>query len=511
MKKLCLLLALLLLISGCSKEAPKSEKPAQPGTVNDSGHVDQNDDGLCDDCKESLLVSFDVFNINDLHGKLADADSHPGVDELSTYLRQAQQAGNTILLSSGDMWQGAPESNLTKGFIITDWMNQMGFAAMSMGNHEYDWGEDWVRQNADLAQFPFLGINVYSRNTNQRVEYCDASTVVEFDGVKVGIIGAIGDCYSSIATEHTREIFFKTGSDLTALVKEESDRLRAAGVDFIIYAIHDGHDETSSGIKPMEISRRDLAVYYDDALSQGYVDLVFEAHTHQRYVLVDQHGVYHLQGGGDNKGISHASILINKTTGSFTVLTTELLSTGEYARMEDDPVVEDLMNKYAEQVSPATRIVGTNGRYRSKTDVCQLVADLYCRYGLEKWGQDYDIVLGGGFISCRSPGYMSEGEVQYGLLQSLLPFDNQITLCSIRGSDLISKFLETDHYAYYICTTPYGDKIRNSIDPNAIYYVVTDSYSAYYSYNNMTVIDTYAEKIYARDLVAEYMGEGGLE
>ena len=79
------------------------------------------------------------------------------------------------------------------------------------------------------------------------------------------------------------------------------------------------------------------------------------------------------------------------------------------------------------------------------------------------------------------------------------------------GRDLIDKFLETDHYAYYIKTTPYGESIRDSIDPYETYYVVTDSYSAYYARNNMTVIEIYGEKIFARDLLADYISEGGLD
>ena len=95
-------------------------------------------------------------------------------------------------------------------------------------------------------------------------------------------------------------------------------------------------------------------------------------------------------------------------------------------------------------------------------------------------------------------------------MQSLLPFDNQITLCSIQGRDLIKKFLETKNDAYYIKTTAYGDSIRSNIDPDATYYVVTDTYSAYYSYNNLTIIDTYAPDIFARDLVAEHIATGAL-
>lgn len=508
MKKLCLLLALLLLLTGCGGQPSVSDPPADCS----GSHVDKNDDGLCDSCQTVVLVSIDVFAINDLHGKLADADSHPGVDELSTYIKQARQAtDNVILLSSGDMWQGAPESNMTKGLMITDWMNQLGFVSMTLGNHEYDWGEEVIEENYALAEFPFLAINIYDRETNRRVEYCDSSVVVEADGVQVGIIGAMGDCYSSIATEKSQDVYFKTGSDLTNLVKEEATRLRQEGVDFIIYSIHDGHDQTSSGKTATQIAGREISNYYDISLSDGYVDLVFEAHTHQRYLLQDEHGVYHLQGGGDNKGITRATILVNGANGNSSVMSPELVATGDYALLEDDPVVEQLLEKYNEEVAPAMKIVGNNAVHRSGDDIRQLVADLYLEAGLNKWGQEYDIVLGGGFISCRSPGYMSSGEVTYGLLQSLLPFDNEITLCSIKGRELLSKFLETDHYAYYIATSDYGDRIKNSVDPDATYYLVTDSYSAYYAPNKLTVIESYGENIFARDLLADYMSEGGLE
>ena len=159
----------------------------------------------------------------------------------------------------------------------------------------------------------------------------------------------------------------------------------------------------------------------------------------------------------------------------------------------------------------ATKPLGINGQYRNNYALSELVAQLYCQKGVEKWGKEYDIVLGGGYISCRSPGYLNPGEVTYSQLQSLLPFDNAITLCSIRGSDLVSKFLETDNSAYHIKTTDYGKSIRQKIDPNATYYVVTDSYTADYAYNHMTVIDIYDEETFARDLVAAYIAAGSLE
>lgn len=500
MKKLCLLLSFLLLLCGCSKK---------DDSIQNSNFSTQAAETICteESVSTTQLITFDVYAINDLHGKFTDTAAQPGVDELSSYLRQAQQAENVIFLSTGDMWQGTSESNLTGGFIITEWLNDMDCTAMTIGGHEFDWGEEQIRKNDDLAQFPFLGINVYSRETNKQVDYCQSSLIVDFEGAQIGIIGAIGDCYGSIAAENTKGVYFITGDELTALVKAEAEMLRGKGADFIIYAIHDGYDQNSDGVNPIAVENLS---YYDTTLSNGYVDLIFEADSHYTYVLQDQYGVYHLQAGGNNNGISHVSVLLDIGRGDSFVFAAELIPNSKYGFLEDDPVVGQLLEKYAEQIAPATRILGTNEKYRSGKNICQLVANLYCRKGVEKWGQTYDIVLGGGYISCRSPGYLSAGEVTYSQLHSLLPFDNEISLCSIKGRDLLDKFLETDHYAYYISTTAYGETIRGNIDPNATYYVVTDSYSAEYAYNNMTVIETYSADIFARDLLADYIAEGGL-
>ena len=306
MKKLCFLLVLCLLLSGCvTKQA--AEKPNCA-----AGHTDVGNDGFCDVCSTLLLVFVDFYNLNDIHGKLDDASTHPGLDELSSYLEEAREADNhAIFLSSGDMWQGASESNLTQGHIMTDWMNEMGFAAMAMGNHEYDWGEAPILTNDELAQFPFLAINIYDRETNRQVSYCESSTVVDLGQLQVGIIGAIGDCYSSIAADKTENVYFLTGADLTKLGKEESEKLRSEGADYIVYLLHDGNGSSKSGT----VTNSQLQSYYDPSLSQGYIDLVFEGHTHQKYVLKDAYGVYHLQGGGDNQGITHVEIAYNTVTG----------------------------------------------------------------------------------------------------------------------------------------------------------------------------------------------------
>lgn len=508
---LCLLLAVFFYASliGCQYTPPTPAPPADDRVVATEGHTDADNNGLCDDCAATVVIALNLYAINDLHGKFADTDEQPGVDELSTFLKgEAQKHDNAIFLSCGDMWQGSSESNLTKGQIVTDWMNEMDFVSMTLGNHEYDWGEAFIEQNADLAEFPLLAINVYERATNRLVDYATPSVIVERSGLQIGIIGAIGDCYSSIASDHTKEIYFKTGDELTALVKAESDRLRSLGADLIVYSLHDGYNRSSSGEK--FISGNQLSYYYSPELSDGYVDIVFEGHTHQSYVLEDSYGVYHLQGGGDNDGITHAEVQVNFANGKHRVTKRQVLDTDVYEHLADDAIVETLLQKYADAIAPANRIVGYNDAYRSSTYLRQLVSALYLELGEREWGEEYDIVLGGGFLSVRSPYDLERGEVRYSTLQMIFPFDNLPVLCSIRGSDLVRVFFESNNDNYFITTGEYGETVRKNVDPNAIYYVVTDTYSSTYQYNNLTEIERLDRELYARDLLAEYIEGGGL-
>ena len=455
-------------------------------------HTDADNNGVCDDCNQSVIVSVDFYAVNDLHGKFLANDTQPGVGGLTTYLQEAQAANpNTLLLSSGDMWQGSAESNLTRGGIINDWMEQLGFVSMTLGNHEFDWGTSYIAENAEACEVPFLAINVYEYATNARAPYCQPSVLVEKDSVKIGIIGAVGDCYSSISSDKVEDVYFQTGSSLTSLVKAEANRLRAAGADCIIYSLHDGTEG------------------YDVSLSEGYVDLVFEGHTHQNYTSTDSKGVYHLQGGGENKNVSHATLEVNvaRNTTKTTVATTINKST--YGSKAEATLVQNLKTKYATEIAKATEVLGYNSKKRYDSELEALVAQLYLEKGLERWGNQYNIVLGGGFLKTRSPYNLAKGNVLYGDLQCLFPFDNELMLCMISGYKLKTAFVQTTNTDYYCAYSAYGNTVKDNINTATNYYVVVDSYTAQYQYNGLTVIERYDTKTFARDLLSDYIMAGG--
>ena len=322
--------------------------------------------------------------------------------------------------------------------------------------------------------------------------------------MKIGVIGAIGDCLGSISGEFKTGLYFKTGNELTNLVKNEATRLREEeNCDLIVYSVHDGGEGYSSGVNNVENS--DMG-WYDTSLSDGYVDLVFEAHTHQQYILKDEYGVYHLQGGGENRAVSCAQVEFNTATGKYTV-TPRLISNNVYAKssIADAPVVKSLYRRYFADSDPYENVLGNNVSEWDSTDICDKLAELYLKKGVDTWGDQYDIVLGGGYLNTRSPYDLARGSVTYADVFSLLPFDNAIVLGGISGRYLKSNFL-TPKRNYYSYTN--GNIVAADIDDNETYYIIVDSYTSTYAPNHITEVARLGGETYARDLLAEYIAAG---
>lgn len=472
-------------------------------------HTDANGDKICDGCNKSVMAELSFYALNDLHGKYMDTDSQPGVDEMTTYIKKlyADTTREEVLLSSGDMWQGTVESSTNKGQLMTDWMNELGFVSMTLGNHEYDWGAESIKNNGERADFALLAINV--TYNGKPVDYCQASTVVERGGIKIGVIGAIGNCLSSISGDFTEGLNFATGYALTSLVKKEATRLRSEeGCDFIVYSIHEGYGSNLSYSNAQSLSSSQMT-YYDTSLSDGYVDLVFEGHTHMYYMIRDEKGVYHLQGGGENNYISCADVSYNTVTKKYTV-TPKLIYKNAYASssIEGDPVVREIYESYfSGDNDPYTTVVGYNNADRGDTAICEKVAELYYNKGVAEWSGKHKITLGGGFLKSRSPYYVYAGNVTYANLFSVLTFDNDIVLGKIKGTYLKSQFInnKTTSGKYYHI---YPKVAESSINDNEDYYIVVDSYSSTFPPNHITEVAR-LKGTYARDLLADFVRDGG--
>ncbi len=330
-----------------------------------------------------------------------------------------------------------------------------------------------------------------SDTTEKEVDYCRPSVIVERGGARIGIIGAIGSLESSISGEFNKGLDFISGSALTALVQNEAKRLREdEDCDIIVYSLHSDSDD------------------YDYVLSNknsgsGYVDVVFEGHTHSSYTSVDSYGVVHIQAGAYNEAMSCVSFSFDIISGDYSLSGYNIISSSVYGNssIPDDGSIDELYSKYFPLESPYTEVLGYNDVVRSSSELQALVCQLYLEFGTDEW-KDYNIILAGGKINTRTPGKLYAGKVTYADLFQLLPFDNSIILGKMKGSYVKSKFLNSNSLSYTA-------KESLNINSNEYYYIITDSYTAYYPSNNIEIIDT-VENLYARDLLAAYVKDGRL-
>jgi len=133
-----------------------------------------------------------VVGINDTHGALLPVRAPRALeahteDEIGgaawmagwlTAIRSEEQkrGGEVIVLDGGDAFQGTLISNAVRGRSVFDAYNAMGVAAAAVGNQEFDFGIQVLRERMAQAKFPFLAANVFRKGTRERPDWARPSS-----------------------------------------------------------------------------------------------------------------------------------------------------------------------------------------------------------------------------------------------------------------------------------------------------------------------------------------------
>jgi 2',3'-cyclic-nucleotide 2'-phosphodiesterase (5'-nucleotidase family) len=401
--------------------------------------------------QSSPIVDLDFYNINDFHGMVEHNQSNGelGINRLAGYFASRVQANpNTVILSSGDMWQGTADSNITRGRLVVDAMNLIGFSAMAIGNHEFDWTDEVIIENRNRATFPFLGININDKRTGQRAAFADPYVMIERSGVKIGIIGTIGaGLESTILASAVANYDFVFYSNL---VREASADLRRDGADLVVLINHDGNVE--AGALP-------------------YVDAVFNGHTHRREVLhLDGKPVY--QGLAYGQAISHVRFTVNKATKTVTfqqnqsgVYTySDLITKGQFP--EELPAMKTIYDRYLNEEINVVKneVVGTADGYFSRGQLGRLAVDEMLAYGQSVKPEVVASFHNTGGVRAA----INNGQVTYGDLYRAFPFDNELMIVAVTGNDL----------SWWLSQGLYSKTIPNltPIQPTQTYWIISINY-----------------------------------
>lgn len=354
----------------------------------------------------------DVYAINDFHG------ATDKIASLVTFFKEKKNE-NTVFINSGDMWQGSILSNTNRGELLTKSFDEIGFDSFTLGNHEFDWGLDYIKKNEGLTATPFLGANIYrwDQKTKTYGEFAEdlvnPYVIKDLDnGLRVGIIGIIGQKQiTSITSSVVSTINFK---DPTPIVSSLAKELRDdKACDVVLLSAHAGQED---------MQNQTIA---------SSVDAVLCAHTHAEEESV-YNSIPYIQGGSSGKFVSKVSISLEN--GKITERNKENISF-DVSSYQEDTKMKELVASYEQGLEGADEevLAKKDGSLTYNVGVPRLAAHAMAEASLEQ-GYSIDLAM------CNKARYTLYGNsITYGALYSALPFDNIVYIVEVSGSDLINE------------------------------------------------------------------------
>lgn len=136
-----------------------------------------------------------ILHTNDTHSRIEPipesdriAGNKGGVVRRMNYIEQVRKENkNVLLFDAGDFLQGTPYFNLFKGKVETEAMNMMRYDAVTLGNHEFDYGLEALEKVVRRAKFPIISSN-YDFSGTPLNNLIKPYLIFKKDGVKIGVI-----------------------------------------------------------------------------------------------------------------------------------------------------------------------------------------------------------------------------------------------------------------------------------------------------------------------------------
>jgi 5'-nucleotidase/UDP-sugar diphosphatase len=421
-------------------------------------------------------VTVRILYINDFHGFVepytpqTSAEQAGGIAWLAAKAAALRSEQPTLLLAAGDMIQGNNWANLSQGESVIELMNLMGFDAMTVGNHEFDFGQDVLQKRIAEAKFPVLGANV------EGFASLRPYLIREVGGIKVAIVGVVTED-TPVATHPRNVAGLKFQPPAATLARCLPELRRQA--DVVIVLSHIGY-----------AADRKLAEQ-----APG-IDIIIGGHSHTRVEPASRVGSTIIaQAWEHGKVLGVLDITVDH--GTITAVDGRLEDIRP-DRGEPNPAMQSLVAKYQRQVDAVldgrageseVPLDGENVR-KSETNFGDLIADVMRSAS----GAEAALINGGGIRTS-----IAAGPILVKNVYTALPFDNYIVAVRLTGKQLraalehgvarveekAGAFPQVAGIAFaYDPSAPAGARVRavhignQPLDPDREYAVATNDFLA---------------------------------
>lgn len=408
------------------------------------------------------VQTIEILTLNDIHG-FSYIDSTNFENGMSIWAKMAKYVDNQralgkniVTIANGDMLQGSALSNYYYGLPIIESLNAMQFDAFVLGNHEFDWGIDKIANYKDgnpengEADYPFLAANIVDKVTLEPMPWTVPYVIQEMAGVKVAILGLIGDVYTSIAPSRVADYVFL---DVVDQASYWTHHLRTVEqVDIVIVSIHGYTSYDNSEIASFQGDYR--------------VDAIVNGHTHSNLSqTISRTGapLPYVQTSASAQNLMGKIVLqydtVDKVVTSAGASLLNYLSFGNVESAEVRQILDVFSDDEVFQAFIQEELT-TLSAYAGTSTLAVWGASVIRDY----MGVDVGVLNSGGFRKA-----IPAGTLTMGFLVEVYPFDNYIKTVEMTGAMLI--------YLKNSSSLIFDDRFDvNAIDPQATYTVAAVDY-----------------------------------
>ncbi len=407
-------------------------------------------------------VDIVVAATTDVHGRVrswdyyADsAESTRGLARAATVVDSVRAANpdRVVLVDAGDFLQGNPFTfaaariDTTAPSSVVAAMNAMKYDAVAVGNHEFNYGVPTLHRETSTATFKLLAANATGGQVSGTWR---PWTIVERDGVKVGIIGATTPGSMHWDSSNLRAAGVTVGPIAPAVAKAVTDA-RAAGADAIVLVAHAGINGDTLEENPIARVAREVPG----------IDLIVFGHTHRELPDTTIAGVLLTQPRQWATSVSVAHLLMEKSGGKWRVASKRASVVRTAGHAEQAAVVaaaqrgHDSARKYAGTVIGRTAVAWSSDSARvADVPIMDFIAETMRRASAA------DLASVSTFSTdVRIP----VGNITVAQMAQLYPYENTLRVLRISGATL-KAYLE--HSTLYFRVTGTGRSARWSPDPS---------------------------------------------
>lgn len=391
---------------------------------------------------EENTKTVSIFHTTDLHGHILPTQTYEGVTDVGGFARCVscirqwrKESPDSLLVDIGDVYQGTAESLLNGGKLMIGLFNRLGYDAWTLGNHDFDWGPEFLEANLALSKSPVLTGNLELGGKTPGAldgvwNGVKPWVMKEVGGFRIALIGLVTPGLPYWLTPETLGGVSATdpAESLSRSLAEAAD----AKADAVVVMGHMGWRKSDDFANPV---RKILKA------NKG-VDVYLAGHSHQDKpswdlgdVLCTQASYYGINCGRVDLTFDLDSRKLVRRR-AFTVLMDKRFALDPVVMELAQPDLMEADEQMARKIGTVTRLIPGKGRgSRLSTLFCEFFSEALLRN---------QTPVDGVFHGTFGTGDVPVGEITVADCWKLLPYENLLSIAEVSASELIEIVSEDD-------------------------------------------------------------------